>query len=324
MEIYFANHELVEPKKVALAASLLKDTAFLWWQRRVALGKTTHTWENFKQVLYKAFIPASADFHARSALRHLCQTGSVAAYISQFQKLNLEIMTLSLDDLLHYFIDGLEPNLRDDVHKANPLTVEDAISYVERLGDFRCDGDRPFGRGSRVPMRNQRQNSYFNSRSHFGSSSSQSQPTTSSSTRKNAWSPRAQNNRPNFNGDSSAYHPQTDGQTEKVNQILEEMLRHYIQIRLNTWKEYLPLVEFAYNNSFRTAVGMTPFQAAFGHTPLVPTNFVIQHKVALADHLVNEMQDLQSIIDLNFYKHGKRFIQPFISLGLSNIFQETQ
>ncbi|MCO5591618.1 hypothetical protein L7F22_045607 [Adiantum nelumboides] len=91
---------------------------------------------------------------------------------------------------------------------------------------------------------------------------------------------------------SSAYHPQTDGQTERVNQTLEEMLRHYIQIRLNTWEEYLPLVEFAYNNSFHTTIGMTPFQAAFGHTPLVPTNFVIQHKVALANQLVNEMQDL--------------------------------
>ncbi|MCO5597091.1 hypothetical protein L7F22_051165 [Adiantum nelumboides] len=91
---------------------------------------------------------------------------------------------------------------------------------------------------------------------------------------------------------SSAYHPQTDEKIERVNQILEEMLRHYIQIRLNTWEEYLPLVEFAYNNSFHTAIGMTPFQAAFGHTPLVPTNFVIQHKVALADQLVNEMQVL--------------------------------
>ncbi|MCO5581935.1 hypothetical protein L7F22_035824 [Adiantum nelumboides] len=48
---------------------------------------------------------------------------------------------------------------------------------------------------------------------------------------------------------SSAYHPQTDSQTERVNQILEEMLRHYIQQRLASWEEYLPLVEFAYNNA---------------------------------------------------------------------------
>ncbi|MCO5579453.1 hypothetical protein L7F22_033308 [Adiantum nelumboides] len=91
---------------------------------------------------------------------------------------------------------------------------------------------------------------------------------------------------------SSAYHPQTDGQTKRVNQILEEMLRHYIQNRLASWEEYLPLVEFAYNNAPHSVTGMTPFQAAYGHTPLVPTNFILQHKVALADQLVQEMQDI--------------------------------
>ncbi|MCO5561028.1 hypothetical protein L7F22_014649 [Adiantum nelumboides] len=91
---------------------------------------------------------------------------------------------------------------------------------------------------------------------------------------------------------SSAYHPQTDGQIERVNQILEEMLRHYIQQRLASWEEYLPLVEFAYNNAPHSVTDMTPFQAAYGHTLLVPTNFVLQHKVALAHQLVQEMQDI--------------------------------
>ncbi|MCO5605223.1 hypothetical protein L7F22_059403 [Adiantum nelumboides] len=85
----------------------------------------------------------------------------------------------------------------------------------------------------------------------------------------------------------------TNGWTNrKSNQILEEMLRHYIQNRLASWEEYLPLVEFAYNNAPHSVTGMTPFQAAYGHTPLVPTNFVLQHKVALADQLVQEMQDI--------------------------------
>ncbi|MCO5593073.1 hypothetical protein L7F22_047079 [Adiantum nelumboides] len=91
---------------------------------------------------------------------------------------------------------------------------------------------------------------------------------------------------------NSAYHLQTDGQIERVNQILEQMLRHYIQQRLASWEEYLPLVEFAYNNASHSVIGMRPFQAAYGHTPLVPTNFVLQHKVALAYQLVQEMQDI--------------------------------
>jgi hypothetical protein len=48
----------------------------------------------------------------------------------------------------------------------------------------------------------------------------------------------------------SAYHPQTDGQTKRVNQILEDMLRAYVLNHNKKWDEYLPLAEFAYNNSY--------------------------------------------------------------------------
>ncbi|MCO5547326.1 hypothetical protein L7F22_000774 [Adiantum nelumboides] len=61
---------------------------------------------------------------------------------------------------------------------------------------------------------------------------------------------------------------------------------------LASWEEYLPLVEFAYNNAPHSITGMTPFQAAYDHTPLVPTNFVLHHIVALVDQLVQEMQDI--------------------------------
>ncbi|MCO5569741.1 hypothetical protein L7F22_023456 [Adiantum nelumboides] len=70
----------------------------------------------------------------------------------------------------------------------------------------------------------------------------------------------------------------------------ETVLRRWI--RLASWEEYLPLVEFAYNNAQHSVIGMTPFQVAYGHTPLVLTNFVLQHKVTLADQLVQEMQDI--------------------------------
>ena len=53
---------------------------------------------------------------------------------------------------------------------------------------------------------------------------------------------------------SSAYHPQTDGQTERVNQILEDMLRAYYIDYKTLWHEVLPLVEFAYNNSYQATI----------------------------------------------------------------------
>ncbi|MCO5546890.1 hypothetical protein L7F22_000327 [Adiantum nelumboides] len=122
MEVYLSNTDLIESKKVALASFLLKDTAFLWWQRRVADGKYTPSWDKFRHAIRKAFEPANADSHGRSSLRRLSQTGSLATYITEFQRLTMEIESLGPSDKLHSFIDGLEPNLKDDVHKYNPTT----------------------------------------------------------------------------------------------------------------------------------------------------------------------------------------------------------
>ena len=63
---------------------------------------------------------------------------------------------------------------------------------------------------------------------------------------------------------STAYHPQTDGQTERVNRVLEDLLRACIIDFGGSWEDHLPLVEFAYNNSFQSSIGMAPFEALYG------------------------------------------------------------
>ena len=60
---------------------------------------------------------------------------------------------------------------------------------------------------------------------------------------------------------STAYHPETDGQTERVNQIIEDMLRSYCNQQPRLWFKFLPLVEFAYNSSHHQSLGMSPFQS---------------------------------------------------------------
>ena len=70
---------------------------------------------------------------------------------------------------------------------------------------------------------------------------------------------------------SSAYHPQTDGQTERIIQSLENLLRASVLEQGVSWVECLPLIEFTYNNSFHSSIGMTPFEALYGRrcrTPL--------------------------------------------------------
>ena len=66
---------------------------------------------------------------------------------------------------------------------------------------------------------------------------------------------------------STAYHPQTDGQTERVNQEIEQYLRIFINHRQDDWSEWLPLAEFAYNNRIHSATHRTPFEIDCGQHP---------------------------------------------------------
>ncbi|KAI3795400.1 hypothetical protein L1987_38052 [Smallanthus sonchifolius] len=63
---------------------------------------------------------------------------------------------------------------------------------------------------------------------------------------------------------STAYHPQTDGQTERTIQTPEDMLRACVIDFGNTWESHLPLVEFSYNNSYHTSIKAAPFEALYG------------------------------------------------------------
>jgi hypothetical protein len=71
---------------------------------------------------------------------------------------------------------------------------------------------------------------------------------------------------------SSAYHPQTDRQTERVNQIMEDMLRACVFTYGKDWEQSLPYAEFSYNNGYQASLGMSPFEALNGRkcrTPLM-------------------------------------------------------
>jgi hypothetical protein len=63
---------------------------------------------------------------------------------------------------------------------------------------------------------------------------------------------------------STAYHPQTDGQTERVNVVLEDMLRACVLSSKGSWESWLPLAEFTYNNSYQESIKMAPFEALYG------------------------------------------------------------
>ncbi|SLM39539.1 reverse transcriptase domain protein [Lasallia pustulata] len=63
---------------------------------------------------------------------------------------------------------------------------------------------------------------------------------------------------------STAYHPQTDGQTERLNQTLEQYLQNYVNYQQDNWVELLPVAQLAYNTAKNTTIGCTPFYANYG------------------------------------------------------------
>ena len=63
---------------------------------------------------------------------------------------------------------------------------------------------------------------------------------------------------------STAFHPQTDGQAEHTIQTLEDMLRACMIDFKGDWDDHFPLIEFSYNNSYHSSIGMAPFEELYG------------------------------------------------------------
>jgi transposase InsO family protein len=66
---------------------------------------------------------------------------------------------------------------------------------------------------------------------------------------------------------SSSYHPQTDGQTERVNQCMEAYLHCFCHACPTKWAEWLPLAEYWYNTNWHSALGKSPFEVLYGRSP---------------------------------------------------------
>ena len=89
----------------------------------------------------------------------------------------------------------------------------------------------------------------------------------------------------------TAYHPQTNGKTERVNQVLEDMLRMYVMDKPTKWEDYLHLVEFAYNNGQQASLGMSPYEALYGRRcrTLVTWDNPV-NRIVLGPELLREME----------------------------------
>jgi len=94
---------------------------------------------------------------------------------------------------------------------------------------------------------------------------------------------------------STAFHPQTHGQTEWMNSTLEQYLRAYINYQQDNWKELLPMAEFAYNNGYQESIKRRPFFANYGVNPEYQTiGHLMQGKIAPAEDMSQLHDTLQA------------------------------
>ncbi|WVZ58149.1 hypothetical protein U9M48_008451 [Paspalum notatum var. saurae] len=106
---------------------------------------------------------------------------------------------------------------------------------------------------------------------------------------------------------SSAYHPQTSGQVERVNQILEDMLRVCALTYSTKWDECLPLAEFAYNNSYQKSLEMAPFEALYGRRCIIPLNWSEPgERVTFGPDLVTQAEEQVKFIHDNLKRAQSR------------------
>jgi hypothetical protein len=91
---------------------------------------------------------------------------------------------------------------------------------------------------------------------------------------------------------SIAYHQESDGKTERVNQVIEDMLRMYVMDKPSKWEDYLHLVEFDYNNGYQASLKMNPFEALYGRKCNTPVSWdKLADKAVVGPDLLREMEE---------------------------------
>jgi len=92
---------------------------------------------------------------------------------------------------------------------------------------------------------------------------------------------------------STAYHPQSDGQSERTNQEVEQALRTVISFHQDDWVDWLPVIEFALNNRYHTGLKTTPFYANYGYHPHIGSLPRVSSPIESVEDFVEHLHEIQ-------------------------------
>jgi hypothetical protein len=114
---------------------------------------------------------------------------------------------------------------------------------------------------------------------------------------------------------STSFHPQTNGQTKRVNLVIQQFLRNYVATDQQDWVDHLELAKFCYNNSKHSTIGSTSFQMVTGKSPIVPMTWAAHgqppsdasEEVPMVTQLDEERWHLWELAKANLEKAHKRY-----------------
>ena len=156
-ELCFDAGGVPAEQRVALAATYLADHALRWW-RSIAEQERPTTWESFKALFRRQFVPDSVALGARERLARYAQRRSVRDYTAGFRQLILQVPDLSAAEALDRYKRGLKPNVRMLVELAAPDTWETAAVKAESIDNITylnrqpTSPYRPAARSGPAPM----------------------------------------------------------------------------------------------------------------------------------------------------------------------------
>jgi hypothetical protein len=121
---------------------------------------------------------------------------------------------------------------------------------------------------------------------------------------------------------SSAYHPQTDGQTEALNKCLEWYLRCFVGTKPKAWIKWLPMAEWWYNTNHHSSTGLTPFEAVYGfvppkllsYVPGITANDAVDQSLKSREQIIQILRDnlLKSQNQMKLYANKLRIERQFV------------
>lgn len=106
---------------------------------------------------------------------------------------------------------------------------------------------------------------------------------------------------------STAYHPQSDGQTEVINRYLDTYLRCFVSMKPTKSTKWIPWTEYWYNTSFHSAAGMTPYRALYHRDPPPLIRFEpASTMVSIVEQTLRDRDDILELLKMNLHRAQQR------------------